>query len=260
MSKTEFADTHCHLNLPPLRNQLADVLARAREAGVTTLVVPGVTPDGWPEIAALAVENMSVLPAYGLHPQYAHLYHVGLIDNLMTYLPHAVAVGEIGLDYMLPEPTRKQQREIFRSQVKLAVSSGLPVLVHCRKAFQELLTILREERVDRVGGVMHAFSGSPEFAVDCIRLGLFIGVAGPVTYLNAVRPVEVVRRIPLEHLVLETDAPDMAPEPHCGQVNEPAYMLETARRVAAIKGTALETVAAVTSWNAERLFSRYNRS
>jgi TatD DNase family protein len=196
-----------------------------------------------------------VFPAFGLHPMHAELYSAEVLEKLANFSRGGVAIGEIGLDYLHAGVPRAKQLAAFRGQLRLAVTTGLPVLIHCRRAFHDLLQILIEEKVARVGGVMHAFSGSAETAVECVRLGLQIGVAGAVTYRNAVRPLQVVRSIPLEHLLLETDAPDMTPEPYRGKGNEPALLVETAKKVAAIKGVSLEEVAAVTTANAKRLFN-----
>lgn len=247
-------DTHCHLDDPALLSRLPEVLAAAAQAGVARFIVPGVGPDGWLAIAALAREAKGVYAAFGLHPMHAGLYAAGLLADLARMLPGAVAVGEIGLDYALQKVPREMQQEAFRGQLRLAVGQGLPVLIHCHRAFQDLLRILREEGVERVGGVMHAFSGSPEVARECVRLRLYISVAGTVTYENAVRPVEVVRQISLDHILLETDAPDMTPEPYRGRANEPALLVETAKKVAEIKGVSLAEVATATTDNAVRLF------
>jgi TatD DNase family protein len=249
-----FVDTHCHLNHPSLLLRLHDVIASAGQSNVTKIIVPGVGPEGWDEIAALAKSLRGVYPAFGLHPMLADRYGEELPVRLAAYAGEAVAIGEIGLDYAIPEVSREQQMTVFRSQLKMAVDRGRPVLIHCRKAFQDLLAIMKEEKVERVGGVMHAFSGSYEIALKCIRLGLYISISGTVTYRNAVKPVEVAGKVPLEHLLLETDSPDMTPEPYKGRDNEPAFLVEIARRVAEIKGIELEEVAAVTTGNAERLF------
>jgi len=246
-------DTHCHLDDPALRSRLPAVLAAGREAGVAKYLIPGVSPDGWADIACLAAEHDGVYPAFGLHPMLADRYDDSLLERLRTYAGRAAAIGEIGLDYMVDVP-REKQRAAFRAQLQLAVEMGLPVMIHCRRAFQDLMSILREEGVQRVGSVMHAFSGSPETARECIGLGMYISVAGTVTYHNAVKPLEVVRSVPLGHLLLETDAPDMTPEPHRGMANEPAFLVETARKVAEIKGVSLAEVARVTTESAERLF------
>lgn len=246
-------DTHCHLDDPTLLARLPEVLATAKGVGVEKYIIPGVSPEGWEGIARLAEEAEGVYPAFGLHPMLAGLFDASLLEKLRTFAGKAVAIGEIGLDYLVDVP-REVQQAAFRAQLRLAVEAGLPVMIHCRRAFSDLLAILREERGERVGGVMHAFSGSPEIARECIRLGMYISVAGPVTWRNAVKPAEVVREIPLEHLLLETDAPDLTPEPHRGRPNEPAFLVEVAEKVAAIKGVSVEEEAAATTENAARLF------
>jgi len=138
----------------------------------------------------------------------------------------------------------------------MAVERELPLLVHCRGGFADLLRIMREERVSRVGGIMHAFSGSTEIAHECIRLGFYISVCGTVTYRNAVRPLRVGREIPLDRLVLETDAPDLSPEPFRGRPNEPAFIVETARTLAELKGLSLELVAETTTANALNILKK----
>lgn len=247
-------DTHCHLDDPILQARLPEILASARKAGVGKFLVPGVAPEGWEGIACLAEEEEGVHPAFGLHPMLAGRYDDPLLERLRSFVGQAVAIGEIGLDYLAGEAPREKQQAAFRAQLRLAVETGLPVMIHCRRAFRDLLAIFREERGERVGGVMHAFSGSTETARECVALGMYISVAGTVTYRNAVRPLEIVRGIPLEHLLLETDAPDMTPEPHRGKGNEPAFVVETARKVAEIKGVTVEDVARMTTANAERLF------
>ncbi len=249
-----FIDTHCHLDHPSLLERLPEALQAAGRMKVLKYIVPGVGPDGWDNIAFLAQRHKGVCPAYGLHPMLADLYGDALRERLADFARSAIAIGETGLDYTLAGVSRESQVAALRGQLRLAVQAGLPVLLHCRKAFRDLIDIVREEGVQRVGGVMHAFSGSPEIAEECTRLGLFVSVSGTITYRNAVRPVDVARKISLDYLMLETDAPDMTPEPYRGRVNEPAYLVEIARKVSEVKGVALEEVAAVTTSNAERLF------
>jgi len=243
-------DTHCHLDFEPLRSALPEILQRARRAGVGRFVVPGVKPAGWEGIRLLAKNDDGIMPAFGIHPMLAEQADDAALELLSSCLDAAVAVGEIGLDYTVREPARTVQQEAFRRQLRMAVERGLPVLVHCRGGFADLLKIMTEERADRVGGIMHAFSGSPETARECMRLGFYISVCGTVTYRNAVRPLKVAREIPLDRLVLETDAPDLSPEPYRGRPNEPAFMLETARAVAELKGFPLELVAETATANA----------
>jgi len=249
-----YIDSHCHLDHPVLASRLDDVLASARAVGVEGVIIPGVTPEKWQEIDRLASTIEGVSAAFGLHPMFADRYEVRLFEKLVRYAADAVAIGEIGLDYALNEIPRDTQKTAFRGQLRLAVRMGLPVIIHCRRAFEDLIQILREEHVREVGGVMHAYSGSAEMARMFIRENLLISLSGTITYRNAVKGPLVASRIALEHLLLETDSPDLAPEPYRGKVNEPAYLLEIARMVAAVKGVELEEVERATSANAKRLF------
>jgi TatD DNase family protein len=249
-----FVDTHCHLDHPNLASRLDAVLASAREVGVERFIVPGVSPEKWEGIARLAAGTPGVFTAFGLHPMLAARYEEPLLEDLAVYAASAVAIGEIGLDYALKGVSREEQATAFRGQLRLAVGIGLPVIIHCRQAFDDLIHILREERVREVGGVMHAYSGSYEMARIFAKEGLLISLSGTVTYSNAVKSPLVASRIPLEQLLLETDSPDMAPEPCRGEINEPALLLATARAVARIRNIGLEDVARATTANAERLF------
>lgn len=244
-----FVDTHCHLDHPSLSGRLSQVLAAARGAGVEKIIVPGVAPEGWQGIAALAGGESGVYAGYGLHPLLASRYGDELLEELAGLARNAVAIGEIGLDYSSAGCSREEQLTAFRCQARLAVRLGLPVLIHCRKAFQDLLRVVKEERLREVGGIMHAFSGSIEMAREFMKEGFLISVGGTVTYANAVKSPEVAAQVPLARLVLETDAPDMAPVPHRGGLNEPAFLLETARKVAGIKGIALAELAEATTEN-----------
>jgi TatD DNase family protein len=161
--------------------------------------------------------------------------------------------SSIGLDALLPAPALAVQEQAFRAQLRLAIAAGRPVLIHCRQAVGRLLQILREEGAERVGGIFHAFSGSLETARQGIRLGFAIGVGGTLTYPNARRLPEVVREVPAEWLVLETDAPDLAPHPHRGEVNRPAWLPLVARRVAELRGWSEAETARITTENAKRI-------
>ena len=245
-------DSHCHLDLEPLRSDLPQILQEATAAGVQAFVVPGVHPDGWAGISGIAAGNSRILPAYGIHPMHAGTVTDHILEQLLELSAGGVAIGETGLDPAYTVSLELQERA-FREQLKIAVSCGLPVLVHCRRAFQRVVKILREERADRVGGVMHAFSGSVEMAREFIRLGFGISVSGTVTWNNAVKPLLVARELPLEHLVLETDAPDMTPQRYRGTFNRPAWITETAERVAELRGISREDVARTTTDNARRI-------
>jgi len=245
-------DSHCHLDLEPLRLGLPHILEEAVAAGVQGFVVPGVHPDGWAGISVVAAENPRIIPAYGIHPMHAGCANDHILDQLLVFAAQGGAIGEIGLDPIYPVPLELQER-VFREQLRVAVTCGLPVLVHCRRAFQRVLTILREESAEQVGGIMHAFSGSLEMAREFIRLGFAISISGTVTWNNAVKPLRVARELSLEHLVLETDAPDLTPERYRGEFNRPAWLTETALRVAEVRGISREDVAQISTENVRRV-------
>jgi TatD DNase family protein len=246
-------DTHCHLDDSRLAGRLDKLFTDAGRAGVSRYIVPGVDPENWARIESLAATRSAVAPAFGVHPFFAATWSREISDVLTTLLPKAVAIGEIGLDYHRKDLPRAIQIDAFRQQLKLAVGAGLPVLIHCRGAFKDLLTILAEENASKVGGIMHAFSGSPEVAMACIKLGFLVSIAGPVTYRNAVHPVKLVEQLPLSSLVLETDAPDLTPEPCRGIDNEPAFLPYIADAVAKIKGVSYMEVAETTTSNAKKI-------
>jgi TatD DNase family protein len=250
--KSAMIDTHCHLELEPLYSCLDTVIADARSAGVTAYVMPGVHPDGWQRMTAIAAGYPEAQPAYGIHPMHAGCLNDATLEQLALIAANGVALGEIGLDpnYCV---SMEQQEQAFRKQLRLAVSAGLPVLIHCRRAFQRTLQVLREEKAQLVGGIMHAFSGSPEMAREFIRLGFAISISAVITRPNALKLHRLVREMPLEHLVVETDAPDLAPQRYCGQPNQPAWLVETINSIAAIKEILPEVVAAVCTENSRKI-------
>ena len=245
-------DSHCHLDLEPLVSHLPQTLHEAAAAGVTCFIVPGVHPDGWQNMATLAATYREIMPAYGIHPMHAALVDEVILKRLAAQASLGVSVGEIGLDPAYTVPLDIQEAA-FRAQIRIALRLELPLLIHCRRVFQRTLRILSEEHAGRVGGIVHAFSGSPEMAQEFIRLGFAISISGTVTWTNAVKPLRVARELPLEHLVLETDAPDMTPQRYRGRFNRPAWMAETAAEVARVRGISLETVIAATAANTKRV-------
>lgn len=246
-------DTHCHLDCEPLVGQLERLLDEARAVGVRQWVVPGIRPTGWQGILDLCGRMPGALPALGIHP--IAVAGAGAGEEQMAQLErlasHAVAIGEIGLDRAVAD--MPQQEVCFREQLRIARQHGLPVLVHCRGAIGRVLAILREERAEQIGGIMHAFSGSLESAQECIRLGFVISIAGTVTYQGAVKPVQLVRELPLSALVIESDAPDLTPQRYKGRFNRPAWLVETARQMAKLKKIGLDELVAGTSATARRI-------
>ncbi len=256
MTPSELFDTHAHLHFPEYADDRAAVLARARTAGVRGMVTIGTDLATSQAAIALAAEEPDVWASVGVHPHDA----TGADDGVLVELerlaggPRVVAVGEIGLDFFRNLSPRDVQVDVFRRQLELARRVARPVLIHCRDAHAETLALLSEARVGEVGGVMHCFSGDVEVARRCLDLGLFISLAGPVTYKNARALPDVARFVPADCLVVETDCPFLPPEGYRGKRNEPAYLTVTAARVAALRGEAFDRLAAVTWDNARRLF------
>lgn len=256
MSPPELFDTHAHLHFPEYADDRAAMLARARGAGVRGMVTIGTDLATSERAIALAAEEPDVWASVGVHPHDAASADAACLAEIerLACAPRVVAVGEIGLDFFRDLSPRDVQAEVFRRQLAMARRAARPVIVHCRDAHDETLAILAEGHVSEIGGVMHCFSGDVAVARHCLDLGLFISLAGPVTYKNARALPEVARFVPADRLVLETDCPFLPPEGHRGTRNEPAYMAITAARVAALRHEPLDRLATGTSHNARALF------
>lgn len=246
-----YIDTHIHLD------QLVEpdlLLREAEQLGVAAWVVPGVSPEQWPQVMATSLLHEQVYLAPGIHPQAAGCFKKAHLDELRQLLSHdkAVAIGEVGLDRQVDASLHKQE-ELFIEMIRLARETEKPLLIHARRSTERILELLQREGGDQVGGVFHAFSGSLEIARKIISMGFLLGVGGVVTLQTARRLPEVVREVPAEALVLETDAPDMTPEPHRGQPNRPAYLELVARRVAFLRDWSLAETAQQTTLNACRV-------
>lgn len=245
-------DSHCHLDLEPLVSRLPRILREAAMVGVSRCVVPGVHPQGWRRMAELAAHYPAILPAFGIHPMHAEAADGETLQRLRELAPSGIAIGEIGLDPAYSAPLELQEAA-FRAQIRIALHLGLPLLIHCRRLFQRTLQVLKEEQAEQIGGIMHAFSGSPEMAREFIKLGFAISISGTVTWDNALKPLRIARELALEDLVLETDAPDMPPQRYRGRFNRPAWMSETAAKVARERGIPLEAVISATAENTRRV-------
>lgn len=252
-------DTHCHFDVEEFDADRDAVAARTLAAGVDTVVVPGYLAAHWPRLFAVCARSPAprLLPVPGLHPCYIDAHREADLDELARLLathPEVVAVGEIGLDWFAAvgkeAGLRRRQEAFFRAQLRIAAGAGKPVLLHVRKAHADVLRVLREERFGE-GGIVHAFSGGIEEARHYARLGFRLGIGGPLTYDQSRRLREVVAAMPLEALVLETDAPDMTPQscraPGGGRTrNSPEFLPVVAQALAALRQLPLAEVAAVT--------------
>ena len=248
---TRYIDTHIHLDLLA---EPALLLQEAEKAGVGAWIVPGVAPEQWSEVLATTALHEQVFVAPGIHPQAAGNFqkaHLDKLRQLLTY-ERAVAIGEVGLDRRLDIPW-PQQEELFIAMIRLAREMEKPLLIHTRRSTERILELLQREGGDQVRGIFHAFSGSLETARKIIGMGFLLGVGGVVTLQTARRLPEVIREVPAEALVLETDAPYLTPEQHRGQANRPAYLELIARQVASLRDWSLAETAQQTTLNACRV-------
>ena len=247
-------DSHCHLDAPEFDADRADVLARAVAAGVGGQVVPAVDFAGWTKLKALCHAEPGLYAAYGLHPMYLEQHRPEHLDALPDWIERErpVAVGECGLDFFVEGLDRDMQRHYFRRQMDIAREFDLPVVLHARRAVEEVIATIRT--VGRLSGVVHSYSGSEEQARQLFGLGFYLGIGGPVTFERAQRLRRIVSRMPLEFLLLETDAPDQPDADHRGERNEPSLLPQVLRVVAELRQESEEKIAEATTANAIRLF------
>lgn len=246
-----WCDSHCHLNFPELANQ-PDLLAQLTQEGCCGLLVPATTVQSFTAVRALADNNPGFIwPAFGLHPYFMQQHKAGDLNQLRVELDKGcIAVGEIGLDFMI-ETDPNAQIALFRQQLQLAREYGLPVILHARKSLDEISRILKQEKFTQ-GGIVHAFSGSLVQAQRFIDQGFVLGIGGAVTYARANKLRHTVSSLPLDSLVLETDAPDMRPSFVQGH-NNPRYLPEIARHIAALREMPLELLLTSSCENLSRV-------
>lgn len=252
-----FVDSHCHLDKIKATQEegIEPVLARAERAGVEHILCIGVTLDDYPKMRAIVGERDNVSYSCGVHPLYMkdQTYDAQQLRKLIDETG-VVAVGETGLDYYYDKEQHKAQQESFASHIEIACEVNKPLIIHTRDAHQDTIGMLREGGAERCGGVLHCFTESLQMAEEALELGFYVSISGIVTFRNADALRDVVRNLPLERLLIETDAPWLAPVPHRGKENEPAYVVEVARCVAALKGVSVERVAEQTRENFYSLF------
>ena len=251
-------DSHCHLDDKQFHRDREAVIRRAREAGVELMLAIGSGPPDLEAGVRLAEAWPQICATVGVHPHDASRANEDTWRRLRELLVHhkVLAVGEIGLDYHYDFSPRPAQHEVFLRQLRLAREAGKPVIIHTREAWPDTFALLKEHwGAAGLPGIMHCFSGGPEEALRVLEMGFYVSFAGVVTYPKAVRVQQAARRVPLERLLVETDAPYLAPEPHRGRRNEPAYVVATARRLAELRGQTFEQVAAATTGNFRRLFA-----
>ncbi len=258
-------DTHCHLDFNAFNEDRQAVIERARRAGLARMLIPGVDLASCRAALAIAESYPEVFAAVGVHPTSLSTWDERTVGELRALAAHpkVVAIGEIGLDYYWDASPREEQREALRMQIELASELGLPVILHCREAFTDLLPIMLawQAALRRDGnpladrpGVFHSFSGDVSLARQAVEAGFSIGITGPVTFRNAPELQAVVQEAPGSALLIETDAPFLAPQPRRGKRNEPAFVRYVADKIAAIRGLPVQAIAQHTTANANRLF------
>lgn len=253
----ELFDSHVHLDAPEFDGDRTRVLRDARAAGVTELLIPAVTAASWPGLHALCESEPGLHPAYGLHPCYLERHSderdLAALDDWLRTHP-AAGVGECGLDYFERNPDRHRQERLLRGHFEIARHHDLPLVLHARRAFEPVIQALRDFGKP-LRGVVHSFSGSAEQAHQLWKLGFCVGIGGPVTYERARRLRRTVMTLPVESLLLETDAPDQPGATHRGHRNEPAFIVEVLQCLAELRGENPAEVAGTTTATAQRLFA-----
>ncbi len=252
----EIIDTHCHLDAAEFKEDFDARLSRAQSVNISTHIIPGVTQSGWNQILSLCRKKTGLFPAPGLHPMFLQHHLPAHMDELELLAQQSalVAIGEIGLDYYLPDTDQKGQQLLFEQQLHIAQSAALPVLLHVRKAHDQVLATLRKKHFSH-GGIVHAFSGSYQQACQYMTLGFGIGFGATLTYSRAKRIRTIAAKLPQRAIVLETDAPEMPPAIHKGTTNHPEYILETLAVLAELRSESSGNVARYTTANARHILN-----
>lgn len=246
----EIIDTHCHLDVEAFDADRQAVLSRAQVSGVRHILIPGIHTGNWQTLLALCEQHTGLHPALGLHPVYCEQHKdedIALLHSCIRQY-HPVAVGEIGLDFYIDNPDKPRQLALLEQQLDIAIETKLPVILHVRKAHEQMLALLKSHPVR--GGIAHAFNGSLQQAAKYIEYGFKLGFGGMLTYERSVKLRKLARDLPLESLVLETDAPDMTVASHHGERNSPEYLPECLQALADVRGEDCARVAAQTTQNA----------
>lgn len=249
-------DSHAHLDDGRFDNDRDKLIKSLKSAGLDLVINVGADLQSSIKSVSLAEEYENIYAAVGIHPHSAKEMDSSTIEVLKSFASRdkVIAIGEIGLDYYYDNSPRDIQREKFIEQLKLAKEVDLPVIIHTREAAQETFDILKEAQDGTLEGVLHCYSGSVEMALEYIKMGFYISLAGPVTFKNSRVSREVAKAVPIDKLLIETDTPYLTPEPHRGKRNEPTYVRYVAGTIAEIKGVSFEELAIKTSENTKKLF------
>ena len=249
-------DTHMHLNARQFAEDREETIQRAFDAGVHYMVVVGFDRETIPLAIEIAEQNETIYASVGWHPVDA----IDMTDNDLQWIeelvahPKVVAIGEMGLDYHWDKSPKDIQKEVFRKQIHLAKKVNMPIIIHNREATEDIIQILKEENAGEVGGIMHCYNDSVDYVQACLDMNFYISLGGPVTFKNAPLPKEVAKQVPLDRLLIETDAPYLAPHPNRGKRNEPAYVKLVAEKIAELREMDVEEISERTTKNGLALF------
>ena len=248
-------DSHCHPDFSELADNFPRVLDLMRQNGVVGAVCIGVTLEEFPRIQALLRDNPCLVGTVGVHPENTGGHEPTVADLVaLAQAPEIVAIGETGLDYYWHKDQPEWQRLRFRTHIRAARETGKPLVIHNREATEDVLRLMAEEKADEVGGVMHCFTESWDIAERVLDFGFHISISGIVTFKNALQVKDVARRVPLDRLLVETDAPYLAPVPFRGKLNQPGYVKYVAEEIALLRGVSADEIAQATTENCLRLF------
>jgi TatD DNase family protein len=255
-SGAKLIDTHAHLDHERFKDDVDQVIERAKSAQVWPIVTVGADLESSRQAVSFARRYPGIMATVGVHPHDADSVSSSVLDEITMLAGDegVVAIGEIGLDYHYDFSPRNVQRRVFAMQISLARDLGLPMVVHIREAYQDVMSILKSEHAEDVGGIIHCFSGDRGAAKDCLDMGFHISVGGILTFSNSQELRGIIRGLPLDRILLETDAPYLTPVPYRGKRNEPAYVVHVAEALAGLKDTTFDKVAEITSFNACKLF------
>ncbi len=250
-----FVDSHCHINFPELCGKVPEVLAKMRENQVSHALCVSVNFPEFPQVQALAEQYSNIYASVGVHPDYEEEGEI-TVEALLERARHpkVIAIGETGLDYYRLKGDLEWQRQRFRNHIQAAKQCGKPLIIHMREASDDTLQIMKEEDAGEIRGVMHCFTGSWKTAQAAMDMGFYISFSGIVTFKNAKGLREVAMKVPLERMLIETDSPYLAPVPHRGKTNEPAFVRHVAEEIARLRNLSLEEVGRTTTQNFFKLF------
>ncbi len=252
----QIIDTHCHLDIAVFSDHLQKIIDNSRSLGVSDFVLPGYIASGWNNLLKLCSEYHFLHAAPGLHPIYLHHHHKDDLERLeaICHEKKVVAIGEIGLDLLRDKNNEPEQRKLFEAQICLAKKFSLPILIHVRKAHDQVASIIRKKKFEG-GGIIHAFNGSKQQAENYIKLGFKLGYGGTLTYSRANRIRSLATSLPLSSIVLETDAPDIPLATRQDSINSPEYLPEVLTALAGLRSETVEEIAAQTTMNAQSVLS-----